>query len=657
MQPEGRLTLSWVGDRAPTIRGERVRFLPCSRRYFGLGEKRFVKETRGLDAMTSSWQKKIVSLGELLAVLRTARAAGKTIVQCHGCFDLVHPGHIRYLEFARQQGDVLVVTLTGDSDIAKGDQRPYIPQELRAENLAALLFVDYVHIDPHPTAEHVLTQIQPDVYVKGREYERSTHPDFLTEKSIVESHGGRMIFSSGEIVFSSTALLEHVPQTAGLHARRLQLVTRRHGITLDAVEHTLSCFRNLTVLVVGDAILDRYVFCDALDVASESPMMNLIEREERLYVGGAAIVARHVAALGGHAFLLTSGGRDDSTRTAHDVLDKEGVHVHFIESRPALVEKTRFLADDAKLFKVERGQRHPLDSVTERHAAVILEQQSKVADAVIFCDFGYGMITESLLSRILPTLRQNVPILAADVSGGRATMLNFQNVDLLCPTEREIRSMLNDYASGLHMVAWAMLQRTQARHIIVTLDKRGMVVFERPSQDRSSPDWAGRLKGEPLPSFASHPLDKLGCGDALLAGATLALAAGASPVQSAYIGNAAAAIEIALLGNHPVDMERLRQWLSVRPEWKDLPDDDPHGKRALKRGEISDPDRTGLSHQSIPAVLDGAETTPCYGRGFGRLDNRQSSVDHSFSGFSTKPPSGIPTPGSMVKPDDPDSLP
>jgi bifunctional ADP-heptose synthase (sugar kinase/adenylyltransferase) len=249
-----------------------------------------------------------------------------------------------------------------------------------------------------------------------------------------------------------------------------------------------------------------------------------------------------------------------------EVLDSEGVQSHLIQSRPSLVEKTRFLADDSKLLKVDRAQSLPLDSVAERHAALILEQQSKIADAVIFCDFGYGMITGGLLTRVLPTLRHNVRTLTADVSGGRANLLNFRNADLLCPTEREARMMLNDYDSGLSTVAWRLLDRTQARHLFVTLEKRGMVVFERRSQDRGSPDWAGRLKSEQLPSFADHPVDRLGCGDALLAAATLALASGDDLMQAAYLGNAAAAIEIATLGNNPVEVGRLREWLQTRRE-------------------------------------------------------------------------------------------
>jgi rfaE bifunctional protein kinase chain/domain/rfaE bifunctional protein nucleotidyltransferase chain/domain len=516
--------------------------------------------------MSTKLKSKIVELDELLSSVRAGRAAGKRIVQCHGCFDIVHPGHIRYLEFARQQGDILVVSLTGDTNISKGDQRPYIPQELRAENLAALIFVDFVYIDPHPTAAHILSQVRPDVYVKGREYEHSTDPDFLAERNVVEGYGGRIIFSSGEIVFSSTDLIGRMPSVDKAQSHRLRLIAQRYDITAASLEQLLDRFHDLHVLVVGDVVIDRYVFCDALGIASESPMMTLVQREERSYVGGAAIVARHVAALGAHAFLLSAGAGDARSEKLAEVLSDEGVSAHLIDARPSIVEKTRFLAEETKLFKVDCGQRRPLDSVAERQAAMLLEQQSKVADAVIFCDFGYGMITGSLLTRVLPTLRHNVRTLTADVSGASGNLLNFRNVDLLCPTERELRTMLNDYHSGLSTVAWQLLDRTQARHLFVTLEKRGMVVFDRRSQKRGSPEWSGRLQSEHVPSFADRAVDRLGCGDALLAGATLSLAAGSAPMQAAYIGNAAAAVELSVLGNQPVDAARLRDWLRTRSE-------------------------------------------------------------------------------------------
>ena len=121
---------------------------------------------------------KVLSKESLLARRAEARSHGASVVHCHGCFDIVHPGHVRHLQDAKRQGDILLVTITGDSHIAKGAGRPLFDQSLRAESLAALACVDWVHICPDATAEQLLSEVQPDVYIKGREYERNNDPRF-----------------------------------------------------------------------------------------------------------------------------------------------------------------------------------------------------------------------------------------------------------------------------------------------------------------------------------------------------------------------------------------------------------------------------------------------------------------------------------------------
>lgn len=512
---------------------------------------------------------------ELLDQVATARLAGQTIVHCHGCFDIVHPGHVRYLEFARQQGDLLVVSLTGDSQINKGDQRPYIPQELRAENLAALEVVDLVYVDPEPTAVALLEDLRPDLYVKGREYEQNAHPDFAAERAVVERHGGRVLFSSGEVVFSSTRLIETIGETgSALADERLTLLCRRHGIDRPACERLLAGFEGLNVLVVGDVILDRYVLCDAKDLASEAPMMSLARLEDRVFVGGAGIVARHVAQLGANAFLLSRGGDNDDARRAAELLEHEGVEPHLIPGRPRLPEKTRFLVEHNKLLRVEDGQSQPLDTVCERQAIDYAGSRADRIDAIIYCDFGYGMITASLLERLRAVLRGRSPISTADVSGPRGKLLDFKDVDLLCPTERELRSALHDFDRGLSNVVWTALEHTQARHMLVTLGKKGVVTFDRQSQDPECSAWRSRLRSEYLPAMADRVIDPLGCGDAMLATATLTLAAGGSLMQAAYLGSAAAALEIAHLGNVPINRTTLRARLMQSPELRPLGTED-----------------------------------------------------------------------------------
>ena len=164
---------------------------------------------------------------------------------------------------------------------------------------------------------------------------------------------------------------------------------------------------------------------------------------------------------------------------------------------------------------------------------------------MVFADFGYGLITAGLLDRILPACARKVPVLSADVSGKRSNLLRFRSVDLLCPTEREVREAQHDFAGGLGAVVWNLLDATDAARAIVTLGKQGLVTFERAGRDdaaapvpaepgavrasapsAASDQPADRLRSEYLPALSDRAVDPLGCGDALLAAATLALAAG-----------------------------------------------------------------------------------------------------------------------------------
>lgn len=516
--------------------------------------------------MHKDYTSKIVSLPELLAAAQAARQTRKTIVCCHGCFDIVHPGHLRYLQFARRQGNLLVVSLTGDASVDKGLQRPYIPQELRAENLAALELVDLVYVDPHATAAGLLRQLRPDVYVKGKEYQDSTDPGFLEERRAVEEAGGRVIFSSGEVVFSSSQLVESIAPQPELEAERLTHTCRRHRIDGAALLRTLKRMAGRRVVVAGDVILDHYVFCDAINVAHESPMMSLSQLGQETYLGGAAVVARHVARMGGRPFLLASAGDDARRQQAASQLEAEGIEHHFVRRTGSIARKTRFLVEDTKLLKVEDARVDPLDTRGQREAACVINDRADGADAVLFCDFGFGTLSGTWLERVLPELRDRVGVMAADVSGERANLLRFSGMDLMAPTERELRASVSDFDRGLAPVAWQVMNVTRCRHLFVTLGRKGVVVFDRQSQDPHDPSYRARLRSEHLPPLGQVCVDRLGCGDALLAAAALAISAGASPMQAAYLGSLAAALELRRMGNIPIDRGAMAQSLRARPE-------------------------------------------------------------------------------------------
>jgi rfaE bifunctional protein nucleotidyltransferase chain/domain len=151
---------------------------------------------------------KILDIATLAGRTAALRSEGKTVVHCHGCFDLMHPGHVKHLLAARLMGDALVVTVTPDRYVDKGDGRPVFGENLRVETLAALECVDFAAVNEWPTAEETLRRLRPHIYVKGQEFEgrEDATGKLPLELAVLREIGAEMRFTR-EVVFSSTALI------------------------------------------------------------------------------------------------------------------------------------------------------------------------------------------------------------------------------------------------------------------------------------------------------------------------------------------------------------------------------------------------------------------------------------------------------------------
>ncbi len=507
-------------------------------------------------------------LGELAAI---DRAAGRSVVLCHGCFDIVHPGHLHYLQFARQQGDVLVVSITGDDAIEKGDgARPYVPQEHRAENLAALEFVDRVVIVDGPTAEPVIRALRPDVYIKGREYEHSSHPGFLAEKTLVESLGGRVVFSSGDVVYSSSAILDQLGAAIARDGfddtARLGACCRRWGVDHATLRKLIDHFQGQRVVVIGDAMLDHYVLCDASDVAGEAPILSVKPLKDAIFLGGAAIVAAHLKALGAVPHLVTTVGHDAASGQLLDRLDAMGIERTTFDIRQQLPTKMRYLVETQKLLKVDRVEVQPLDTATQRKlVGTVRDLVANTSGGAILCDFGCGVLGPAMLKDLMPILSDKCSIVAGDVSGRSHSLTAYHGATLLTPTERELRQACADFEQSLPAVAARLMEQLGVPNLAVTMGSRGCVLF-RPREEQPEHWFASRLRSEYLPALGTHSVDPLGAGDAFLSASTLALLAGATLPQAGYVGAAASAVAVSRIGNQPIAAADLRAFLRHRPE-------------------------------------------------------------------------------------------
>jgi rfaE bifunctional protein nucleotidyltransferase chain/domain len=514
-------------------------------------------------------QRKVVSPAALAENLQKLRCAGQTVVQCHGCFDIVHPGHIRYLQFARQLGDVLVVSLTGDAAVAKGPDRPYISEELRAESLAALEFVDWVVIDPHPTACELLALLRPDVFVKGREYAEATDPRFQREREVVERYGGRVAFHSGDVVFSSTRLVESMRDDQQLDEQRLQMLCRRNRIDAGAVREAVKTFAGLRAVVVGDVIRERYVFCDVGPAADDAPVLSAQRLGGTEYWGGAAAVALQLRALGAAPVLVSAVGLDEAAQECGAWLGELGVACCLLPERCGPVARTTFIADDSKLFKVTDGGGTPLDSAAEKRAAEFLASELQRAELLIWCDYGFGMVTPGLLEAGLRCARERGLFVAGNAVGQRGQMLALRQTNLLTGTERQVREALHDMGSGLPAVVANLLQTTGGQTAIVSLRKRGLIGFDgraRGVEGVPQHAWRERLRSEFVPSFARHAVDLLGAEEAVLAAAALVLAGGGALPLATYVAAAAESLALSYSGGNPPNATALAAFFDRRPE-------------------------------------------------------------------------------------------
>ena len=501
------------------------------------------------------YRRKIKSVDELREIIGP-RPRARKVVMCHGTFDLVHPGHVRHLIYARSKGDVLVTTLTCDTHITKANQRPFVPEDLRAMNLAALEVVDYVVIDPHPTPLEHLALIEPDYFVKGYEYiDGELHPRTAEEKEVVESYGGEMIFTPGDVVYSSSSIIEIDPPN--LATEKLMMLLEAEGLSFDDLRGALGDLDGRRVHVVGDTIVDSLTETSLIGAGGKTPTFS-VRYESRLdYVGGAGIVAKHLAAAGASVRFSTVLGDDELKDLVLDDLDAAGVKVHAVvdPTRPT-TNKNAFVADGYRLLKVDRVDNRAIsDRQVQDLAASIRETP---ADAVVFSDFRHGMFNR----RTIPALSAAIPseafrVADSQVASRWGNILDFSGFDLITPNEKEARFALGDQDTVLRPLATELYERAKCSTLILKTGARGLMAFRRSLGDS---DYRSFVV---VDSFADRVVDPVGTGDALLAYATLSMLATGNVVIAAVLGSFAAAIECEHDGNVPVRVEDVRAKLDA----------------------------------------------------------------------------------------------
>ena len=500
------------------------------------------------NTLKQQFAKKIKTVSEILSLIDPF-PRNKKVIMCHGTFDVVHPGHVRQLIYAKSKGDVLIVSLTSDKYVNKGPLRPYVPQELRALNLAAFEIVDHVIIDQNPTPIENILALKPNFFVKGFEYSlKGIHPKTKEEIEALSSYGGQIVYSPGDIVYSSTQLLSiHKPK---LSLDQLYVLMSAEAVTFEMLRETINKFKKISVHVVGDVIVDKYSKCTLLGPAQKSAAFSVRHDDEDLYVGGAGIVAKHLKSLGANVTLTTVVGEDELADFVINDLAAAGIQVNALKdaSRPTTL-KERFITDGGRLLlQVDKIDNHP---VPEKILADIRLLVRQTPTQVVICsDFRHGIFN----SETIPLISQAIPMGAlkiadSQVSNRWGNILDFQWFDLITPNEREARFALGDQDTTIRPLAQTLYNKAMCRYLILKLGENGIMTYRSPGMETREYFY--------IDSFATDLVDAIGAGDALLAAATSALVATKDIVQASILGNLCAAIQCAKLGNSPITAKEL----------------------------------------------------------------------------------------------------
>jgi rfaE bifunctional protein kinase chain/domain len=493
--------------------------------------------------MEYEYRKKIKTREQLRAAIGLF-PRGKKVIMCHGAFDLVHPGHIRHLMYAKSKADLLVASLTCDAWIHKSDFRPFVPQDLRAMNLSALEMVDFVIIDENPTPIENIKFLQPDYFAKGYEYREGRIPPKTQEEiDTLRAYGGEMLFTPGDVVFSSSKFIERF--RPDLRMEKLVTLMESEGITFGTLRHALEKFKGLHIHVVGDTIIDSYVYCTPISSSSsKTPTLSVRFARQADYAGGAAVVAKHLRAAGAEVIFSTVLGNDEMKDFTLEDLSRCGIECRaIIDPTRVTTQKTAFIANSYRVLKYDRVDNRPitgrvLDELQETFA-------SSHADGFVFSDFRHGIfnrVTIPVLTDRLP--RGALRVADSQVASRWGNILEFQGFDLITPNEREARFSLADQDSVVRPLALELYRQARCKLLILKLGERGSITYRWAADDLRA--------FFTLDSFAEEVVDAVGAGDTLLAYATLSLVAGQREVIASILGNIAAGIACGHDGNYPV---------------------------------------------------------------------------------------------------------
>ena len=475
----------------------------------------------------------------------------KKIVLVSGNFNILHPGHLRLLRFAKECGDHLIVAVHCD---ALAGLDAHVPQDLRLEGVKSNLLVDEAFL-ANESIEQIIEKLRPDIVVKGKEHAGQNNP----ELSALKAYGGHLVFSSGETIFSSLDLIRR--EFNKFDTKLISLPSeyiKRHDINLSRMADLIRGCSNLRVGVIGDLIVDEYITCQPLGMSQEDPTIVVTPIDSVRFIGGAGIVAAHAAGLGATVNFFSIIGSDEVGEYAANKLKEFGIISYLFndDTRPTTLKK-RYRSKGKSLLRVSKLHEGPISQELQDEIFSILKRDLPNLDVLVFSDFNYGCLPQPLVDKIIELALLHDIFIAADSqsSSQMGDIARFKRVQLITPTEREARISLRNREDGLVVLAEKLRVQTGAKNVLLKLSEEGLLIQAGP--ENYNTEWIT----DRVDALNSNPKDAAGAGDSLLITSAMVLGLGANIWEAALLASIAAAVQVSRVGNTPLQVNELLEEL------------------------------------------------------------------------------------------------
>lgn len=465
----------------------------------------------------------------------------KKIVLCHGVFDLLHVGHVKYFEQAKKFGDILVVSVTSDTFVNKGPLRPVYNIEQRIELIKKLKVVDFVVKSDFLTAKEIIEKIRPDIYCKGPDYKNKINKDINLKKEIkaIKRFNGKFV-TVQHLTQSSSKFINQANLDLGQDKLSNFLSRIRNRYDYSDLIKELKKINKISSLVLGEMIIDKYNFADAVGRSGKDPMMVFKLKNEKTFLGGSGYIANlsssfgaktnHISHIGDRKSYLSFIKKKLSNKVNFSLLKKT--------NSPTIL-KLRYVDyyRNNKINGFYDINEEPLNDKEDKKYINIINKVKKKVNLIILADYGHGEISNRVI-KSLQKINKRIYINTQlnSFNYGSHNLRKFKKVNTICINESELRFELRDKKNNITTLVKKFRKYINCQNVVVTQGKFGATIFTKKEKFF-------------CPAFDTKPLDTIGSGDTLFTIISLCLASGIKPELSLIIASMAAALSTKNLGN------------------------------------------------------------------------------------------------------------